>query len=60
MSREMLAKLTHLFYSTKSSGTGLKLVLVKRIGEIYSGELLMKSNFVEGTTLTLRLPMVAI
>jgi signal transduction histidine kinase len=56
----MLAKLTQLFYSTKSSGTGLKLALVKRIGEIHSGELLMNSNFVEGTTLTLRLPMVAI
>ncbi|WP_414585257.1 ATP-binding protein [Scytonema sp. PCC 10023] len=55
----MLPKLTQPFYSTKSSGTGLELALVKRIAEVHGGKLLIKSNLMEGTTLSVPLPIIA-
>ncbi|MGB6299115.1 MAG: ATP-binding protein [Rivularia sp. (in: cyanobacteria)] len=54
---EILPKLTKPFYSTKSSGTGLGLAIVKRIVESHNGELLIKSNAEEGTTISVKLPI---
>ncbi|MEC4819618.1 MAG: ATP-binding protein [Scytonema sp. PMC 1069.18] len=56
---EILSKLAQPFVSTKSSGTGLGLAIVKRIVEAHSGELLIKSNPAEGTTVSVRLPIAA-
>jgi signal transduction histidine kinase len=56
---EILSKLAQPFVSTKSSGTGLGLAIVKRIVEAHSGELLIKSNTEEGTTVSVRLPIAA-
>ena len=58
ISPEILPKLTQPFYSTKFSGTGLGLAITKRIVEVHSGEILMKSNLAEGTTLSGLLPIV--
>lgn len=58
ISPEILPKLTQPFYSTKISGTGLGLAITKRIVEVHCGELLMKSNLAEGTTVSVRLPIV--
>lgn len=55
----MIPKLTQPFYSTKSSGTGLGLAIVKRIIEAHDGELLIRSNQTQGTTVSVRLPMAA-
>ncbi|MBW4630769.1 MAG: GAF domain-containing protein [Iphinoe sp. HA4291-MV1] len=60
ISPEILPKLTQPFYSTKSSGTGLGLAITKRIVEVHGGELLMRSNLAEGTTVSVRLPIVTI
>jgi len=53
---EILPKLTQPFYSTKSSGTGLGLAIVKRIVESHNGELLIRSNAIEGTIISVNLP----
>jgi signal transduction histidine kinase len=44
------------FFTTKATGTGLGLAVVKRIAEAQSGEVLVDSS-AEGTTFTLRLPL---
>ncbi|WP_026731516.1 GAF domain-containing sensor histidine kinase [Fischerella sp. PCC 9605] len=56
---EVLPKLVQPFYSTKSSGTGLGLAISKRIVEAHGGELSIKSNALEGTTVSVQLPMIA-
>ncbi|NJS16756.1 MAG: ATPase, partial [Nostocaceae cyanobacterium CSU_2_110] len=42
--------------STKASGTGLGLAIVKRIVESHNGELLIISNPIEGTIISVNLP----
>ncbi|MDF5715488.1 MAG: ATP-binding protein [Rhizonema sp. NSF051] len=54
---EILPNLTQPFFSTKSSGTGLGLAIVKRILETHGGDLLIQSNSVEGTTMSVQLPI---
>ena len=54
---EVLPKLTRPFYTTKSSGTGLGLPIVKRIVEAHGGELLIESSNA-GTTVSVQLPRV--
>lgn len=54
---EILPNLTQPFYSTKPSGTGLGLAIVKRILETHGGDLLIQSNLVEGTTMSVQLPI---
>ncbi len=54
---EVLPQLTQPFFSTKTSGTGLGLAICKRIVELHTGELEIKSNLTEGTTVTVKLPL---
>lgn len=45
-----------LFYSSKSSGTGLGLTICQRIAEVHSGEITVQSTPGEGTTFQVKLP----
>ena len=59
MSEETLAKLFAVFFSTKGSkGTGLGLPVTKKIVEEHGGILDVASREGEGTTFTVRLPIV--
>lgn len=51
------AKLFRPFHTTKPSGTGLGLVIVKRIVEIHRGEIDVSSQRGHGTTVLVRLPI---
>ncbi|MFB6275728.1 MAG: nitrogen regulation protein NR(II) [Halothece sp.] len=56
---EILPKLTKPFFTTKSSGTGLGLPIVKRIVESHQGQFTITSNQAEGTTVTLSFPVTS-
>jgi PAS domain S-box-containing protein len=56
---EILPKLTKPFFTTKSSGTGLGLPIVKRIVESHQGQFTITSNQAEGTTVTLSFPVAS-
>ena len=56
---EILPKLTKPFFTTKSSGTGLGLPIVKRIVESHQGTFSIESYQVEGTTITLSFPVAS-
>lgn len=51
------AKLFRPFHTTKPSGTGLGLVIVKRIIEMHRGEIEVSSQRGHGTRVTVRLPI---
>ena len=53
---DILPKLTEPFYSTKPSGTGLELAIVKRIVNAHDGELSIES-IATGTKVSVRLPV---
>jgi|GEM_PF-626855 len=53
MKPEELGKLFHEDYSSKETGTGLGLVIVKRIAELHRGNLRISSRSGEGTMVTL-------
>ena len=55
---DILPLLTQPFYSTKSSGTGLGLAITKRIIEAHNGEFVIESNSEQGTSVTVKLPLV--
>lgn len=57
MAPEDQAKLFSPFHTTKPSGTGLGLVIVKRIVETHRGEIEISSQRGHGTTVTVRLPI---
>lgn len=50
-----LPRVTEPFFSTKPAGTGLGLAIVRRIVEAHGGELHIRSNPAEGTTICIRL-----
>jgi signal transduction histidine kinase len=56
MSAENLSRIFEPYFTTKSSGTGLGLLIVRRIVREHGGELAIESNEGRGLTLTLRLP----
>ncbi len=56
---EILPKLTKPFFTTKSSGTGLGLPIVKRIVESHQGNFSIQSYQMEGTTITLSFPVAS-
>jgi signal transduction histidine kinase len=57
ISSEVLPKLTKPFYTTRSSDTGLGLVIVKRIIDAHGGELSITSLASEGTIVSVRLSL---
>jgi two-component system, sporulation sensor kinase E len=56
MSAEMLSHVFEPYYTTKVSGTGLGLLIVRRIVREHGGELAIESTEGKGLTLTIRLP----
>ncbi|KOO50801.1 ATP-binding protein [Priestia koreensis] len=55
--KESLAKLGEPFFSTKSSGTGLGLMISYRIIEQHNGKMTFASEVGKGTTVTIHLPL---
>jgi len=58
MSPENLSHVFEPYFTTKRSGTGLGLLIVRRIVREHGGELSIESNQGKGLTLTIRLPYV--
>ncbi len=58
MSAETLSHVFEPYFTTKSSGSGLGLLIVRRIVREHGGELGIESNEGKGLTLTIRLPYV--
>jgi two-component system, sporulation sensor kinase E len=58
MSAENLGHVFEPYFTTKPTGTGLGLLIVRRIVREHGGELSIESNQGEGLTLTIRLPYV--
>jgi signal transduction histidine kinase len=58
MSAESLSRVFEPYFTTKSSGSGLGLLIVRRIVREHGGELAIESNEGKGLTLTIRLPYV--
>jgi two-component system NtrC family sensor kinase len=53
-----LERIFEPFYTTKDRGTGLGLAITKQIIEQHLGTILMTSRINQGTTVTIRLPLV--
>jgi len=58
MSAGNLSRVFEPYFTTKPSGTGLGLLIVRRIVREHGGELSIESNEGEGLTLTIRLPYI--
>ncbi|HZR79212.1 MAG TPA: ATP-binding protein [Chthoniobacterales bacterium] len=58
MSAENLSRVFEPYFTTKSSGSGLGLLIVRRIVREHGGELSIESNEGKGLTVTIRLPHV--
>ena len=58
MSPENLSRVFEPYFTTKASGTGLGLLIVRRIVREHGGELSIESNEGKGLTLTIRLPYI--
>src|SRR3977135_135098 len=56
MSAESLSHVFDPYFTTKSSGSGLGLLIVRRIVREHGGEMAIESNEGKGLTLTIRLP----
>lgn len=57
ISKDILGKIGEPFMTTKETGTGLGIVVTKRIIENHQGTLKIKSQLGEGTTVTISLPI---
>ena len=57
MSAETLSRVFEPYFTTKSSGSGLGLLIVRRIVREHGGELAIESNEGKGLTVTIRLPL---
>jgi two-component system, sporulation sensor kinase E len=58
MSAENLGRIFEPYFTTKPSGTGLGLLIVRRIVREHGGELSIESSEGKGLTLTIRLPYI--
>jgi len=58
MSAGNLSRIFEPYFTTKPTGTGLGLLIVRRIAREHGGELSIESNEGEGLTLTIRLPYI--
>jgi two-component system, sporulation sensor kinase E len=58
MSAENLSRVFKPYFTTKPSGTGLGLLIVRRIVREHGGELSIQSSQDKGLTLTIRLPYI--
>src|SRR5438094_4860577 len=58
MSAESLSRVFEPYFTTKPSGTGLGLLIVRRIVREHGGELSIESPQGKGLTLTIRLPYI--
>ena len=58
MSAESLSRVFEPYFTTKSSGSGLGLLIVRRIVREHGGEMAIESNEGKGLTLTVRLPFM--
>ena len=56
MSAESLSRVFEPYFTTKSSGSGLGLLIVRRIVREHGGEMAIESHEGKGLTLTIRLP----
>ena len=56
MSAENLSHVFEPYFTTKSTGSGLGLLIVRRIVREHGGEMALESNEGQGLTLTIRLP----
>jgi len=56
MSAESLSRVFEPYFTTKSSGSGLGLLIVRRIVREHGGEMAIESNEGKGLTLMIRLP----
>src|SRR5256886_10406219 len=56
ISAENLSRVFEPYFTTKTSGTGLGLLIVRRIAREHGGELSIESSEGQGLTLTIRLP----
>ena len=56
ISRESMGRIFEPYYTTKASGTGLGLLIVRRIVREHGGELAVTSEADVGTTITIHLP----
>jgi len=56
MSAESLSRVFEPYFTTKSSGSGLGLLIVRRIVREHGGELAIESSEGKGITITIRLP----
>jgi signal transduction histidine kinase len=52
----LVAKVFEPHFSTRSTGTGLGLPIVRRLVQSWGGEVELESRVGEGTTVTIRLP----
>ncbi len=59
MDADALARIFEPYFSTKATGTGLGLTIARRNVELLGGELDVRSHRGTGTTVTMRLPVVA-
>jgi signal transduction histidine kinase len=58
MSADDLSRVFEPYFTTKTSGTGLGLLIVRRIVREHGGELSIQSNEGKGLTLAIRLPYI--
>jgi signal transduction histidine kinase len=58
ISPENLSRVFEPYFTTKSSGTGLGLLIVRRIVREHGGEMSIQSSEGKGLTLTIRLPYI--
>lgn len=58
MSAENLSRVFEPYFTTKPTGSGLGLLIVRRIVREHGGELSIESSQGEGLTLTIRLPFI--